>query len=315
VNASDWDNTLEHFPAKWAPVRVGKMRPDQKMEPGARGFALRLGMRNVDGLGEAPARAIADARGNGYVDIAELRQRAGVQVAALERLAEADAFRSLGLDRRAALWQVRQLGKAKALPLFTRAETSEQGPEPAVTLPPMPLNEHVIADYQSLSLSLKAHPLAFLRPGLNRRGVVTAAGLCEMRNGARASVAGLVLVRQRPGTAQGVIFMTIEDETGSANVVVWPKVFEAQRSVVMGARLMLVHGAVQAKDGVIHLIARRLEDHTSALMALAGQDGQIGGPLNMPLAHADEVRKSLDPQNPRAHPRNVRVVPKSRDFH
>jgi len=97
--------------------------------------------------------------------------------------------------------------------------------------------------------------------------------------------------------------------------VVWPKVFEAQRSVVMGARLMLVHGAVQAKDGVIHLIARRLEDHTSALMALAGQDGQIGGPLNMPLAHADEVRKSLDPQNPRSHPRNVRVVPKSRDFH
>lgn len=141
--------------------------------------------------------------------------------------------------------------------------------------------------------------------------MVSAAGLCEMRNGARASVAGVVLVRQRPGTAQGVIFMTIEDETGSANIVVWPKVFEAQRSVVMGARLMLVHGAVQAKDGVIHLIARRLEDHTSALMALAGH----GGPVNMPLAHADEVRRPIDPQNPRAHPRNVRVVPKSRDFH
>jgi len=290
VNASHWDNTLE---------------------PGERGFALRLGMRNVDGLGETPARAIAEARGNGYFDIAEVRRRTGVRVAALERLAEADAFRSMGLDRRAALWQVRQLGKAKELPLFTRAETSEQGPEPEVTLPPMPLNEHVIADYQSLSLSLKAHPLEFLRPGLDRRGAVTAAGLHEMRNGARAAVAGLVLVRQRPGTAQGVIFMTIEDETASANVVVWPKVFEAQRGVVMGARLMLVHGSVQAKDGVIHLIARRLEDHTAALMALAGH----GGPVNMPLAHADEVRKPVDPQNPRAHPRNVRVVPKSRDFH
>ena len=174
---------------------------------------------------------------------------------AIQRLAAADAFRSMSLDRRAALWDARALKQAPDLPLFVAADARDEGaePEPA-RLPAMPLAEHVVNDYQTIRLSLKAHPMRFLREHYAREKFITADRLHAIRDGKRVSMAGLVLIRQRPGSAKGVCFITLEDETGVANLVIWPDVFDKQRKIVMGARLMAVHGIVQkdAEDGVIH---------------------------------------------------------------
>ena len=165
----------------------------------------------------------------------DLWLRSGISRAGLERLAEADAFRSIGLDRRAALWEVRALdplSAAERLPLFAAAgDGADLQAEAQVALPLMPLGEHVVNDYRSLSLSLKAHPVSFLRARARRRAASSRrAGSPELPSGRRVSVAGLVLVRQRPGTASGVIFATLEDETGVANIIVWPKIFERFRA-------------------------------------------------------------------------------------
>lgn len=161
--------------------------------------------------------------------------------------------------------------------------------EPQVALPEMPLGEHVVNDYRALSLSLKAHPVSFLRQDLAAHGIVPAERLTEIRTGRRVQVAGLVLVRQRPGSASGVLFATIEDETGVANVIVWPKVFERYRAAVMGARLIAVSGRLQSESGVIHVVAERLEDLSSWLARLSERTiGQAG------LANADEVRRPVD---------------------
>ncbi|MFL6830294.1 MAG: OB-fold nucleic acid binding domain-containing protein, partial [Sphingomicrobium sp.] len=283
VNMSDWDCTLEDG-------------------------AMRLGLRQIDGLQREAAERLGAARPYRTVD--ELRVRGGVPVHAIQRLAAADAFRSLGLDRRAALWDSRALKAAPDLPLFAYAEARDEGSEPdPAQLPAMPLSEHVVNDYQTLRLSLKAHPMRFLREHYGARKFITAEQLKHVRDGKRLSIAGLVLIRQRPGSAKGVVFITIEDETGVANLVVWPDVFGKQRRIVMGARLMAVHGIVQKDedDGVIHVVARRLEDHSHMLRNLSEDI------MDAPLSRGDAPGAMRPPSG--RHPRDVEIIPKSRDFH
>ena len=295
VNYSDWDNDLE-------PLEAG-------------GFAVRLGLRQIDGLREDEGRALVDARGGGYDTPEDIRRRAGVTRATLERLAAADAFRSMGLDRRAALWAVRGQAQGTSLPLFAAADASEQGVDAEVALPKMPQSEHVIQDYQTTRLSLKAHPVSFLRARYTGMGVKTTREANAMRNGAWVSTAGVVLVRQRPGTASGVVFITLEDDTGVANLVVWPKVMERFRPVVMGAYLLMVRGRVQTAENVTHIVAHTLIDR-SCDIDLLSEDVQRDKLMNT-IANADEVRRPI-PESRRSsarHPRNVRVIPRSRDFH
>ena len=258
--------------------------------PSSRSLALRLGLREVAGLKQADAALIVPG------SIAALH-RAGVAVPALEKLAAADCFRSLGLDRRAALWEVTALAKAKPLPLFAFADARDQGAEEKITLPQMPLSEHVVNDYQTLKLSLKAHPMSFLRTLCKEQRVTDNAKLKSVKNGALVSVAGVVLVRQRPGSAKGVVFLTLEDEFSVCNVVIWPQVLETHRAIVMGARLMLIRGRVQRTGDIIHIVANKVENKTQWLALLTG-DISAG-------QHQPSTR----------HPRNVRVIPKSRDFH
>jgi len=288
VNHSDWDCTLE-------PLKGEAM-------------ALRLGLRQVEGLQrEAGDRLVA---GKPYKSVEDLRSRGGVPVHAIQRLAAADAFRSINLDRRAALWDSRALKQAPDLPLFAAADARDEGAEAVVAkLPTMPLSEHVVNDYQTIRLSLKAHPMRFLREHYAKRGFVTADRLSTIRDGKRVSMSGLVLIRQRPGSAKGVCFITLEDETGIANLVIWPDVFDTQRKIVMGARLMCVHGIIQkdAEDGVIHVVARKLEDHTHMLRHLS--DDAMPSTLNQ----GDGAGSWRAPAA--RHPRDVEIIPKSRDFH
>jgi error-prone DNA polymerase len=252
------------------PVDINASFWDCSLEPGeGGGFALRLGFRQVKGLGEAEMAALVDRRANGYPDPLALWRRAGLAPSVLETLARADAYRSMGLSRREALWAVKGLpDRGATLPLFAAMGEEERPPEPAVTLPEMGLGEEVVADYASLRLSLKAHPLSFLRAELAAEGRVPAARLGELANGARLKLAGLVLVRQRPGSAKGVIFATCEDETGVANIVVWPDCFERYRSTVLKARLLGVEGRLQREGLVIHIVAERLTDLTHRLHSL-----------------------------------------------
>ena len=210
----------------------------------------------------------------------------------------------MGLDRRAALWDSRALKSAPDLPLFAYAEARDEGleTEPA-QLPAMPLSEHVVNDYQTIRLSLKAHPMSFLREHYAARKFITAEQLKSIRDGKRLSIAGLVLIRQRPGSAKGVVFITIEDETGIANLVVWPDVFEKQRKIVMGARLMAVHGIVQRDEdgGVIHVVARRLEDDSPMLRHLS--EDMLAAPLSR-----GDAPGAMRP--PGRHPRDVEIIPK-----
>lgn len=300
INRSDWDCTLEADDAR---------------------LALRLGLRMVDGLGEEAADQLIASRGNGYRKVGEIRPRSGVGRASLERLAAADAFRSMGLDRRAALWAVRGEAKGATLPLFAASGLAEQGGEAQVLLPEMPLSEHVVQDFQTTRLSLKGHPMEFLRARLSRARASTCAAAVAAPNGARVDLAGVVLVRQKPGSAKGVVFVTVEDETGIANIVVWKRVAARFRPVLMGARVLWISGRVQRAEGVTHIVAERLGDRTGDL-ALLSEDA-VREMRETGLARADEVRRPIneDPRtrpsrtNPRGHPRTVRIIPKSRDFH
>ncbi|MDB5679481.1 error-prone DNA polymerase [Sphingomonas bacterium] len=298
VNASRWDNSLE---------------------PGDRDLALRLGLRQIDGFREDWAKSLADERAaNGpFVSIEELARRAHLPARALRLLADADAWGSIGKGRRDALWEVRRT-PSDELPLFAAAGARELGVETDAGLPTMPLSEEVSADYQLTRLSLKGHPMQFLRPMFDAEKVLTCEGVSKATNGARVTVAGVVLVRQRPGTGNA-IFMTLEDETGITNVLLWARIFEAQRMQVMGSRLMTVEGEVQrsAKDegGVVHLIGTRVIDRTHELGRLS--EDRKSRPA---MAQAD-IGLIPDPRYEKArptggrHPRNVRILPKSRDFH
>jgi error-prone DNA polymerase len=315
VSYSGWDSTLEK-----------------------NGRAMRLGLREVSGLRQddlACLSPLREAWGStpkggggvgttqtpppGFAVLPQLRRGrefyfSALPLAALEKLAAADCFRSLGLDRRAALWEVTALTKSKPLPLFAYADAKDQGPEQSVTLPEMPLSEHVVNDYQTIHLSLKAHPLEFMRARLALEKVTDNHALKSVKNNRLVSVAGVVLVRQRPGSAKGVVFLTLEDEFSVCNVVIWPDILEANRATVMGARLMLIKGRVQSSNGIIHVVANTIEDRTHWLADLT-EDGIT---MRNVLARADEVAKpgpDLHQQSSSRHPRNVRVMPKSRDFH
>ena len=274
-------------------------------------MALRLGLRQIDGFPEAAAARIVAARAAGgpFADVRALKERAGLSPALIERLASADCFNSLGLTRRQALWDARSLIAAPDLPLFAAAAARDEGTERAATrLPVMPLSEEVVADYQTQRLSLKAHPLAFLRADLAERGFIRAADLRARKYRASVQVAGVVLIRQRPGSAKGVCFITLEDESGVANIVIWPDLMEQQRKVIMGARLMEVRGRVEYDDEVVHVIATQLTDATLALHALSDDL------LPHHPDRADHVARPL-PGSRGGHPRDARIIPKSRDFH
>ncbi|MDP7667891.1 MAG: error-prone DNA polymerase [Rhodospirillales bacterium] len=263
VNASDWDCTLE---------------------PGEGGMALRLGLRQVKGLTRDAAETIVRARGAGYPALAQLWRRTGLGKAALATLARADAFASLGLGRRQALWGVHGLNE-DALPLFDRGGGGQIAHEPAVVLPPMALGEEVAEDYRAVRLSLRRHPMAFLRDDLGSRGYTRAAELAHIPHGRSVKVAGLVTARQRPGSANGVIFATIEDETGVANLIVWPAVFEKFRKAVLGASVLGVAGRVQREGIVIHVLAEKVLDLTALLGRL-----DDGAPVPAPAKARTSLR-------------------------
>ena len=290
VNQSTWDNTLER-------------RPDGAL-------ALRLGFRQIKGFKEDDAGWIVAARGNGYADPESIWLRAGLAPAALERLAEADAFTGMALSRRDALWQVRAIRAPKPLPLFDDPLDGEGILEPHVALPKMQLGEEVVEDYVSMRLSLRAHPMALLRPSL--RGLTSHDQLLNVPLG-RVSVCGLVITRQRPGTASGVIFLTLEDETGVSNIVVWPKVYERFRRTVMGGRLLCVTGYLQREGIVVHLIAQDIQDLSYKLSELGHPHPQA---LTTEGPRADDTPKRARYPARAMHPREQakRLFP-SRDFH
>lgn len=279
VNHSFWDTTLEKLPH----------RSDRS--------AVRLGFRQIKGINGKAAERITDARRTAYASPADLQRRAGLDPATMVRLAEADAFRSMALDRRRALWETHALRDGR-LPLFA---TADEGPgtnqppvelpdEPWAELPAMGMGEQVIEDYRSLRLSLKAHPMGLLRPHLAPRRLVTARDLRSIPPGRRIAIAGLVIIRQRPGSAKGVVFLTLEDETGSANIILWPDMLERYRPLVMRARLIEARGRLQREGRVIHIVADTLTDLTPELRALR------------------DARESAGP-----HPGDV--MPKGRNFH
>ncbi|MBA5778548.1 error-prone DNA polymerase [Stappia sp. F7233] len=314
INLSNWDATLEPgVPA------AGRLHPlHAKMRGTVRShMAVRLGLRQIKGLKEGDVERLIRHRGKGYDSVRDLWLRSGLSRMAIERLAEADAFRSLGLDRRTALWAAQGLeagGLKERLPLFDTTGGMELRREPDADLPPMRPGEQVIADYRTLTLSLKAHPVSFVRKSLAAGRIRACGELRGMANNGWTSVAGLVLVRQRPGTASGVIFMTMEDETGVANVVVWPKVFEQFRAIVLGSRFVKVTGKVQSQDGVIHLIATRLEDMTPLLSDISGMPAGQTDLKDAGLSRADEVKHPVSEDRRKPHPpaalvRLVREVP------
>jgi error-prone DNA polymerase len=310
VNFSNWDCTLEA-------AAEGK-------------HAVRLGFRIVSGLGEDELKKLIAARGNGFASIERLAAITGVSRFTIERLAEADAFRSLGFDRRAALWAARRLdvigistarrataptlpspasggglGRGEPLPLLAPHLSDELFPEEAVALPAMPLSEHVVEDYVATGLSLKEHPVRFFRDRLDALGALrnTALRGDDVRQDCQVTVAGLVLVRQRPGTSKGVVFMTLEDETDIANIIVWPKVFAKNRRTVMTARFLAVRGRLQRSGLVIHVVAESFVDLSTELPMLREDRLREGGDLFSPKFSGGPL------------PDDAALPLKSRDFH
>ena len=263
-------------------------------------LAVRLGLRMTRGLAAADAQRLVEHRGNTpYGGIDQLWRRARLPAASLQRLAEADAFLALGLDRRQALWQVRGLAEAP-LPLFATLPEAEETP---VLLEAMADGAEVVEDYRAVGLSLRRHPVAFLRPGLRTRGMIQCRDLPHRRDGQRVTVAGLVLVRQRPGSAKGVMFITIEDETGVANLVLWPDRFERQRRLVLTAAMIACTGRVQREGEVIHVVVDRLEDLSSDLRGV----GECAAPFPLTPGRGDEATHPAG-----RDPRGIKVP--TRDF-
>ena len=285
VNASRWDCTLE---------------PTDDEDR----FAVRLGMRQVKSLANADAAAIIAARGEApFTSIDDLWRRASVPAASLVQLAEADAFReSLGLPRRDALWAIKAL-RDTPLPLFAAAAEREAATvpeirEPAVSLRPMTAGAEVVEDYGHVGLTLRHHPLSFLRGDLARRRIVTCAEAMASRDGRWLEAAGIVLVRQMPGSAKGVMFLTVEDETGIANIVIWPKVFEQNRRTILSAGMLGIRGRIQREGEVVHLVAHQLADLSAALASVGERDDAFP----VPHGHGDEVRHGGSGPDPRELP-------------
>ncbi|MBX9709706.1 MAG: error-prone DNA polymerase [Xanthobacteraceae bacterium] len=288
--------------------------------------ALRLGFRQIDGFkvrdvddrlaaGNESSkddalcwdeRIVAAREKKPFTSLEDFARETGLPKRALILLADADAFRSLGLDRRAALWAVRRFPDDVPLPLFLSASAREQPDEGGLPLPDMPMPEQVVADYQTIRLSLKGHPMEFLRMMFEDEGIVSCVDISHDNDKKHVRCAGVVLVRQRPCSSKGVVFMTLEDENGIANVVVWPKVMDRFRKEVMGARLVEVEGVIQSSpDKVVHLVASRLIDRTADLTGLADDTLRSGRSVSVGRAPVQKAH----------HPRNVRILPPSRDFH
>ena len=316
INLSDWDLTLEPSPQETA---IHKRHQSQAKDIETT-HAVRLGFRQIKGFPEESARRIEQIRGAGFDSVRDFWLRTGLGFSDLERLAEADAFGSLGLTRRDASWAVQGLDKVKGdeqLPLF--AARADLQKEAHVALPAMPPGEEVSYDYKTLKLSLKNHPVSFLRHWLQGERYLCNETLWDSANGVYVKVSGLVLVRQRPGTAKGVIFATLEDETGIANVIIWPKVFEKYRLQLLGARFLGVQGKLQRAGDVIHVVADRLYNLTNRLSALSDDYAE----MDDGLSHADEVKR---PVQGNRHPENVKrrqerarrlyeILPGGRNFH
>ncbi|MFC5344049.1 error-prone DNA polymerase [Brevundimonas staleyi] len=282
VNASDWDATLEE----------GRT-PERR--------AMRLGFRAIDGFKKDWALNIMEERKIApFRDLEDLRLRADLPMSALDRLAEADAYGSLDLSRRQGMWVAKGAVPASSAPLFAAMGLDEADGSPPAALPRLTDAEEVVGDYQTIRLSLKGHPVAFLRDRLTKAGAMTAEAYRTTKENRRVRVGGVVLVRQRPGSAKGVVFLTLEDETGVANLVVWPDVFERLRPVAMGARMVLAVGRIQrSEEGVTHLVVEDLIDWTPMLGHLSTDPTPGSG-------HAPTRGR---------HPRDVRILPGSRDFH
>ncbi|MEA2758873.1 MAG: error-prone polymerase [Methylobacteriaceae bacterium] len=325
INESEWDHRLEQF-AEGGSRGVLHLRHSSMRDDIRSIYAVRLGFRQIKGLEQTESELLVKLRNRGYDSVRDLWLRTGLPPSVLERLAEADAFSSLGLSRRDALWAVRGLNRAgdkDDLPLLRGLAFTPL--EPDAHLPSMPPGEEVVEDYRHLTLSLKAHPVSFVRQHLAARNILPASALAtiDTTKRPRISVGGLVLVRQRPGSASGVIFMTLEDETGVVNIIVWPKVYERLRALVIGARFIAVTGRLQNESSVIHVIADQMEDLTPLLGLLSGRGAGLSA-----LARADEVKR---PQNLRvkadiaAHAQRLvqaemqsemrEMLPKGRNFH
>jgi error-prone DNA polymerase len=312
INHSCWGCTLEPAsPSLLSPASGGKAGSGWEQ-------AVRLGFRQIKGFAEADAELLVAAREDGYPDPRALWQRSGLGRGALERLAEADAFRSIGLDRRRALWELKAFGEPP-LPLFATAKEVSLSPfygeragvrgrdHAMELLPEMPLGEHVVEDYASLSLTLKCHPLAFLRAELAREGLVTAAELAHLPVDRRLAIAGIVLIRQRPGSANGVVFITIEDESGIANLIIWPAILERFRRAALGATLLRCTGKLQREESVIHVVAARLEDMTPRLNTLRDRTGDAESrPMPRPLLIPPVKPPGYDPRDIVINSRNFR---------
>ena len=267
INYSTWDHQLSDAE-----------NSQTLTEEGGRKYAVRLGFRQVKGLKKAEMEKLVSLRKKGYDSVRDLYFRTGLSVAAIEKIANADAFRSIGFDRRDALWAAQGLGAptgqrsaVEDLPLYAFAADKNSNAlqkEKEIALPSMTLGEHVVEDYQVMKLSLKAHPVSFARSKLKSDGFITAKELMDHPSNRMVSVAGLVLVRQRPGTASGVIFVTLEDETGISNAILWPTVFEANRKVAITARFLGIRGLMQREQSVIHIIAKELIDLSGELTVL-----------------------------------------------
>jgi len=261
INHSVWDNTLE--------VRAGKF------------YALRLGFRQVKGLRQEEMNVLIEQRREQYISVQQLRE-AGITDAVLERLADADAFRSLGLDRRNALWQVATKDHQRnALVRNTHEE------EKNISLPTMALSEHVVYDYASTSLSLKAHPVSFVREELKQLNILTASELASTKNGQQVKTAGLILVRQRPGTANGICFITLEDETGTSNLVVFAKLFDTYRKEIIQSRLLMVEGTLQKEGAIVHVIVKKCYNISRLLGKLTSSKEDIFSDTTM--SRSDET--------------------------
>ncbi|MBZ9770203.1 error-prone DNA polymerase [Mesorhizobium sp. CA6] len=316
INHSVWDCTLEE--TAFDPSRILERHASMRgvIETA---HAVRLGFRQIKGLSEERMDIVVARRGDGYRSVRDVWLRSGLDVGEIERLAQADAFRSIGLDRRAALWEVRALdGKSAAekLPLFDQPSLRLRELEPETKLPKMPLGEHVVHDYRSLGLSLKEHPVAFLRERLDRAGVTPNARLPSVRDGRRVSVAGLVLVRQRPGKGNA-IFLTLEDEKSIANVIIWPRVFDRFRPVVMGARFIRVTGKLQHESDVIHIVADRVEDLTSwlgVLLESANRPVIEHNPAERPVGAAANRGRPVHQEIEALSGAAQQVMPKGRNF-
>jgi len=286
VNHSRWDCTLENACGKY--------------------HAVRLGLRYVRDLKNADGAAIVLARGDEtYSSIEEIQRRADMSGRALDRIGQAGGFGSVGASRRSGLWEVKGLGE-EALPLFAAADERAgklrpEAVEPAVSLAPMGEGEEVVEDYRSIGLSLRAHPLTFLRDELTARKMISCATLRDTKDGRWINLAGLVLLRQKPGSAKGVMFITLEDETDVANLVVWPNLFEKHRRIVLGASMMGVRGQVQREGDVIHVVAQRLED-LSSLLASVGRREDVSSVYQ--VSRADVVKNPMtpDPRDPAERP-------------